>query len=340
MIKRFILPLIIFTTIFASACTGGDLEATNATTQSKTDLEPKMQEQNEVGQREDGIQFMKVPAIIYTTTGEENELGGTDMYVFGTVAELTTVESYDGIYIETNNGTLFLGTVDEINDLETPDGYVGFHELAVGDTGEFYFMYSGYSTLTETPSGIFYAADIKEPAEETKDIKSDPPETTDAKDLPDVEEPGIPIAADSVTTGQRNAYKAAVSYLSFMPFSYEGLIDQLEYEGYSHDEAIYGVDNCDADWDEQALKKAKIYLNTTSFSYSGLISQLEYEQFTNEQATYAANNCGADWNEQAAKSAKQYMEFSSFSRDSLIDQLEYEGFSYEEAVYGVEANGY
>lgn len=143
-----------------------------------------------------------------------------------------------------------------------------------------------------------------------------------------------------MTTGQKNALRSAESYLRFTAFSYEGLIDQLEYEQYSHEDAVFAADNCGADWNEQALESALSYLDFGAFSYSGLIGQLEYEKFTTEQATYGADNCGADWNEQAAKSAESYLEFMSFSRDGLIDQLEYEGFTYDQAVYGVEANGY
>lgn len=144
----------------------------------------------------------------------------------------------------------------------------------------------------------------------------------------------------TITTGQRNALKSAKDYLDFTAFSYEGLVDQLEYEKYSHEDAVYAADNCGADWNEQALKSAKNYLSFTAFSYTGLIQQLEYEQFTKEQATYGADNCGADWNEQAAKSAEDYLSMMSFSKDGLIEQLEYEGFTHEQAVYGAEQNGY
>ena len=74
-----------------------------------------------------------------------------------------------------------------------------------------------------------------------------------------------------------------------MAFSYSGLIEQLEYEGYSTEEATYAVDNCGADWKEQAAKKAEEYLNSMSFSKSGLIEQLEYEGFTHDQAAYGAD---------------------------------------------------
>lgn len=142
------------------------------------------------------------------------------------------------------------------------------------------------------------------------------------------------------TIGQRNALKSAKDYLSFTAFSYESLIDQLEYEKYSYEDAVYAADNCGADWNEQALKSAKNYLSFTAFSYTGLIQQLEYEQFTKEQATYGADNCGADWNEQAAKSAENYLSMMSFSKDGLIEQFEFEGFTNEQAVYGTEQNGY
>lgn len=151
-------------------------------------------------------------------------------------------------------------------------------------------------------------------------------------------EPTTP--AVTITKGQQNALESAKQYLAFTAFSYDGLIDQLEYEKYTHEEAVYGANNCGANWNEQALKSAKDYLNFTSFSYDGLIKQLEYEKFTHEQAVYGASNCGADWNEQAALSAESYLEFSSFSREGLIDQLKYDGFTESQALYGVKAVGY
>lgn len=95
-----------------------------------------------------------------------------------------------------------------------------------------------------------------------------------------------------VTVGQRNALRSASNYLSFMAFSYKGLIEQLEYEGYTTDEATYAANNCGADWFEQAAKSAKQYLSFMSFSRSGLIEQLEYEGFTYKQAVYGAEQNG------------------------------------------------
>ena len=96
-------------------------------------------------------------------------------------------------------------------------------------------------------------------------------------------------SSSTMTSSQKNALKKAESYLEYSAFSYTGLIDQLEYEGFSTADATYAVDHCGADWKEQAVKKAESYLKYSSFSKSGLIDQLEYEGFTHEQATYGAD---------------------------------------------------
>ena len=77
-----------------------------------------------------------------------------------------------------------------------------------------------------------------------------------------------------------------------MAFSYTGLIEQLEYEGYSHQETVYGADHCGTNWKEQAAKKAKEYLKYSSFSKDGLIEQLEYEGFTYDQVVYGVAQNG------------------------------------------------
>lgn len=84
----------------------------------------------------------------------------------------------------------------------------------------------------------------------------------------------------NMTLSQKNALKKAKSYLEFSGFSRSGLIKQLEFEKFSSADAIYAVDNCGANWNEQAIKKAKSYLDYSSFSAQGLIDQLKFEGFT------------------------------------------------------------
>ena len=97
---------------------------------------------------------------------------------------------------------------------------------------------------------------------------------------------------DKATLGEINAALKAKSYLRTMPFSRTGLIEQLEYEGFTHQEAVYGVAQSGADWNEQAALKAKSYLRTMPFSRTGLIEQLEYEGFTRQEAEYGVRAVG------------------------------------------------
>ena len=81
-------------------------------------------------------------------------------------------------------------------------------------------------------------------------------------------------------------------YLETMPFSESGLIKQLESEGFSKEDATFGVTNLGANWSEQAARHAKTYLETMPFSKKELITQLESEGYTKEQATYGVKQTG------------------------------------------------
>ena len=85
---------------------------------------------------------------------------------------------------------------------------------------------------------------------------------------------------------------SAQNYLEVSAFSYTGLIEQLEYEKFTTEQATYGADNCGADWNEQAAKSAASYLEIMSFSREGLIEQLQYEGFTYDQAVYGVTQNG------------------------------------------------
>lgn len=84
----------------------------------------------------------------------------------------------------------------------------------------------------------------------------------------------------------------ADAYLEMSGFSYSGLVEQLEYEGFSTADATYAADNCGADWTAQAVRKGKAYLEMSAFSHSGLVEQLEYEGFTPQQAEAGATGAG------------------------------------------------
>lgn len=143
----------------------------------------------------------------------------------------------------------------------------------------------------------YSSKDVRSP-EEDSTKKATEPETekpTKKPTEPPTEKPtkkATEKPVDSITVSQSNALKSAKSYLEYSAFSYNGLVEQLEYEKYSHEDAVYAADHCGADWNEQAAKSAESYLAYSSFSRDGLIEQLEYEGFTHEQAVYGVEQNG------------------------------------------------
>ncbi|GAB3085207.1 Ltp family lipoprotein [Corynebacterium aquatimens] len=97
----------------------------------------------------------------------------------------------------------------------------------------------------------------------------------------------------NVPADHKKALEEAERYLAVIPFSYEGLYDQLisEYGAQASPEAArYAVDNVDADWNEQALRAAEQYVKVLDMSDEELFDQLTHDfggKFTPEQARYA-----------------------------------------------------
>lgn len=126
--------------------------------------------------------------------------------------------------------------------------------------------------------------------EEVAPPKTDTP-TAPKEEIPVTPKVETPVAP-TITMGQKNALSKAHDYLNYSAFSYSGLIEQLEYEKFSKEDATYAVDNCGADWNKQAEKKAQDYINYSSFSRGSLIDQLVYEGFTQAQAEHGATAIG------------------------------------------------
>src|SRR5690606_28911506 len=122
-------------------------------------------------------------------------------------------------------------------------------------------------------------------------------ESTTTTERSTTTEPTTTTVATTTTTGaesvsQANARRAAAGYLDVLPFSRQGLIEQLEFEGYSTEDATYAVDSLDVDWYEQAALMAQSYLDVMPFSRQGLIDQLVFEGFTPEEAAHGADSVG------------------------------------------------
>jgi hypothetical protein len=91
---------------------------------------------------------------------------------------------------------------------------------------------------------------------------------------------------------QENAVRKAQDFLREDNFSHKGLVEQLEYDHFSAEDAEYAVSSIPVDWNAQAAGKAKSFLKEDAFSHEGLVEQLEYDGFTPSQAEYGVTAAG------------------------------------------------
>lgn len=147
---------------------------------------------------------------------------------------------------------------------------------------------------------------------------------------------------ETTLADEADALKAALEYITTNHYSRNNLIEKLEFDGFTQEEAEYAVANIYVDWYQMAADTAAAYLETSDYSYNGLVRRLESstDGYTHEEAVYGADIAGkdVDWTEMAARRAAFYLKSSSFSETGLIKQLESEmvGFTHEQAVKGVE----
>ena len=98
----------------------------------------------------------------------------------------------------------------------------------------------------------------------------------------------------AATENQQKALDKANEYVNTLPLSHDGLIKQLEYDGYTTDVATYAADNCSANWNKEAKEMAEQYMDSTTYTYKDMVQQLETEGFTKEQAKFGAKAVGLE----------------------------------------------
>ena len=57
---------------------------------------------------------------------------------------------------------------------------------------------------------------------------------------------------------------------------------------FTPDEALYGANNCGANWDEQAVRCAEKYAEKVGYDFDKLVFQIEWFNYTHDQAVQAA----------------------------------------------------
>ncbi len=99
-----------------------------------------------------------------------------------------------------------------------------------------------------------------------------------------------PIPDETLT--QQGARELAAQYLAYAAFSVDGLIQRLQLEGYSEDDAAYAVFVSNVDWNDQAVKRGRVYIEREAITRTDLIGRLLEEGFTLEQAEASASANG------------------------------------------------
>ncbi len=227
------------------------------------------------------------PQACFTSFASENGEEGLVCYLVGKVCETKDVDAGPGVIhmftLQTEFGyasildtyTFMMETYPESETMSFAEPESDYSFPEDGDFVKVVGIYSGYSETEKMPT-FHYGT----------------PSVMMATYHPEEDKPEPTPAVERLTSGQSNALRKAYQYLKIMPFSYIGLIEQLEHDAFDHDDAVYAADHCKADWNEQAAKKAEKYLDIMGFSRDGLISQLQHDGFTYDQAAYGADQNG------------------------------------------------
>lgn len=106
---------------------------------------------------------------------------------------------------------------------------------------------------------------------------------------------------------------------------------------YSDDDIQYAIDNCGADWKEEALQFAQnvVGIEGAGYSEQRLTKLIQGKGYTDDEVSYAMANVDVDWNEEALKCARSYRDNVDLEGDELRDQLKYEKFSDDQISYAM-----
>lgn len=226
----------------------------------------------------------------YYTGYLEFHSDGKYTYTLDTFGEIV---SYTSNWIKVgNNHYLSLSTKSNPDEFYvSDDGKEIIHRWVTTDNSKTYnLVYRKYDSIpVPTPTVKPKVTVTKTP---TPTVKPTVISTSTVKPTVTSTPSGVRLYGQPESIGESNALQSAKQYLKYSPYSRSELIERLEDDGYTQDEVLFGVDNCGANWNEQAAKSAKQYLKYSSYSRSGLIERLEDDGFTHEQAVYGVTEVG------------------------------------------------
>lgn len=279
--KKIILSVVfaIWTIILIAFGSGGTTENTTTNSNSKNETVTDAKKEDKDSTPVKKVEAVEVTGDLLTTPAFTAEANTSDM-----VDQIAlTAKKYADTLTDEQVATILADVKNAIHqfytDNATMEKYMWYGYLLD-------YKYDDSEAKSSLGTDLFQAIKyVYRNAEKVEDSAT-------VENLNQIDKDFLKIEEESMTTAQKNALVTAGKYLNYTAFSYTGLIEQLEYEGYSTEDATFAVDRCGADWNEQAAKCAKKYLDYSSFSRDGLIEQLEYEGFTAEQAEYGVSSAG------------------------------------------------
>jgi uncharacterized repeat protein (TIGR02543 family) len=144
------------------------------------------------------------------------------------------------------------------------------------------------------------------------------------------------------TSSNDDALARALRLLSERAYSYDALVYALEeWDSFDHNAAVYAVENCGANWNQQAARRAEEICSSGFRSKQTLKNTLiQNDQFSEAQADYAILNADIDWTSQAQGYAyglicdEMEPEYIVYTHEELISMMLDAGFDQELAEIG------
>lgn len=178
---------------------------------------------------------------------------------------------------------------------------------------------------------VFSLTACGEKAEPKKEITENTENTTQTT--------GDTQPAEELTREEQDALDHALALLQTIPYSREGLISQMVYDGYDEMAAAAAADRTGLDWKEQAVKSAEEYVHYLPMSRTGVAQMLEYDRFTPDEAAYAVEQLkDVDWDAEAEEAVEKYLG-QGVSRLGLEEVLEFDGFTPEQVRKAMDKTG-
>lgn len=136
--------------------------------------------------------------------------------------------------------------------------------------------------------------------------------------------------SQTLTREEQDALDHALELLQTIPYSREGLISQMVYDGYEETVAAAAADRTGLDWKEQAVKAAEEYVKYLPMSRTGLAQMLEYDRFTADEAAHAMEHLeNTDWDAEADEAVTNFLR-QGVSKLGLEETLAFQGFTPEQ----------